>query len=83
MNFIYGVLGTVLVLAVFGAGFFAGWKTNGKVGAERAEVHAETPSERERRELIEEQKAFQQLLSYNINDAYGLNAPPGAETEDR
>ena len=64
-----GVLSFVLVAAVFSGGVFVGWKLRGE------KLRPSTPEElgmEERERLINEQKAFRDLLNYNAGMAYGI-----------
>jgi len=72
-NVIYGALGVLAVLGLLALGFFMGWKARvlwvkHTVQAVRAEV-----TEQERRALEAEQKAFDGLMNYNMETAYGMN----------
>ena len=67
---IYSMLGAVLILASFAAGW--------AVGARRAPKHApELPAETERERLLAEQRAFRALMRYSPETAYGEAAPDG------
>jgi hypothetical protein len=70
---LYGALGAVLVLLLFGLGVFAGYKIRVKIEAHEASKlpPPATPEEEERRRLIEDNKAFRTLANYNADMAYG------------
>ena len=71
--FVYGVLGMLFTIALFAGGVFLGWhlrirfvhKTNAAVKSEL--------SEKEKREAREAAKAFDTLVNYNPDVAYGIN----------
>lgn len=72
-NVIFGALGVLLVLGLLALGFFMGWKgwelwTRHTTRAVEQEI-----SEQERRAFLAQQKAFDDLLGYNAETAYGLN----------
>lgn len=68
-----GALGAVLALLLFGAGVYVGVKGNGRLFETAADkVHTETIAEEERRRLIEDQRAFQTLVNYSPDMAYGF-----------
>ena len=69
---LYGALGVLLVLGLFGLGFFMGWKGRMFWQKHTAKAVATELSEQERRELRAEQEAFRQVLNYNVDTAYGL-----------
>ena len=79
MSAVWGFLGALAALAVFGGGVFTGWRLRG--AAVRGRV--EQPGESERRRLKEEQEAFRRVQNYTVEDAYGMNAavPSGGGTE--
>ena len=72
-NFIFGAVGAVTVVALIALGVFIGWKANNAFRAHSNRVAAEEASEEERRQLIADQRAFESMLSYNQDTAYGLN----------
>lgn len=68
-----GALGAVLALLLFGAGVYVGIKGQGRIFEISAhKTHTETPAEAERRRLIEDQRAFQTLMNYSPDMAYGF-----------
>ena len=69
---IYGALGTLAVLALLTLGVFIGWKANNSFRIHSTRVAAEEASEEERRQLLAEQKAFESMLNYNPETAYGM-----------
>ncbi len=70
---IYGALGTLTVLGLLTLGVFIGWKANNAFRKHSNRVAAEEASEEERRQLIAEQRAFESMLNYNPDTAYGMN----------
>lgn len=70
---LFGAAGAVIALGLVALGFFIGWKAGPAWRAHTARVRAQEASEEERRQLIEEQQAFRNLLGYNTDTAYGLN----------
>lgn len=69
----YGAAGALTVLILLAVGACIGWKANDaleKRGSKRAAVEA---TEEQRRQLAAQQKAFEDMLSYNQDTAYGTN----------
>ena len=84
LNIVYGALGMILVLLLFAAGMYVGYKLNARKVADEA-VKArkpETPAEAERRRLIEDQNAFRQMMGYSAEVAYGMTSAKDFEVED-
>lgn len=69
---LYGALGVLLVLALVAAGFVGGWSAARAWMRHTKRAAAAEASEEERRALIQEQKAFETMLNYNSDRAYGL-----------
>lgn len=74
INILYGALGALGVLALMGVSFLIGWKANNAFHKHSAAVVAEEASEEERRQLIAQQKAFEDMINYNVDMAYGMSA---------
>ena len=72
-NFIFGAVGALAVVALVAVGVFIGWKANDAFRAHSNRVAAEEASEEERRQLIADQRAFECMLNYNQDTAYGMN----------
>ena len=72
-NFILGAVGALVVVALIAIGVFVGWQANNAFRAHSTRVAAEEASEEERRQLLAEQRAFESMLNYNQDTAYGLN----------
>ncbi len=72
INALYGALGAILVLLLFAAGVYTGCRLYAKARdtEEARRPKAEPPEETERRQLIADQRAFRQLMSYNADVAY-------------
>lgn len=70
---IYGALGTLAVLALLALGVFIGWKANTSFRTHSTRAAAEEASEEELRQLKAEQKAFESMLNYNQDTAYGMS----------
>lgn len=69
----YGAEGTLAVLGLLALGFFSGWKANNafvKYSRKRAAAEA---TEEQRRQLAAQQQAFEEMLNYNQDIAYGMN----------
>ena len=66
-------------MALFGGGFLAGWKARGAMSRAK-EPSEESPDERETRRAEAEDDAFQKLMSYSVETAYGLNREGRIET---
>ena len=69
---ICGALGALLVLGLLTLGFFMGWR--GRQARENGpeQGDGEGCTEQERMELREQQRAFEGMLNYNADVAYGL-----------
>ena len=71
--FILGAAGTLAVLGLVSLGAFLGWKAQ-ELFRQKA---LQEVDEEERRRIMEEQRAFSTMMSYNADTAYGLDG--GAE----
>lgn len=72
-NVIYGALGVLLVLGLIALGFFMGWKARVLWVQHTHRAVAAELTEQEKRDLKAEQKAFDGLMNYNVETAYGMN----------
>ena len=72
-NVILGALGVLLVLLLLAIGFFMGWRARVLWVRHTHRAVAEELTEQEKRALKAEQKAFDGLLNYNMETAYGMN----------
>lgn len=70
---LYGALGTIGVLALMALGFWAGWKARIAWTEHTRQAAVSEATEEERRQLRAEQKAFEGMLNYNPETAYGMN----------
>ena len=70
MEFLLGALGALAVMGVLVLGAIIGWKAHARFAAPKVAP----PTTDERRKLEEENKAFQQLMQYNADVAYGLHS---------
>lgn len=73
MNFIFGALGVLLVLGLLALGFFIGWKARILWRTHTTRAVRQELTEQERLAFEAQQKAFDDLLSYNVETAYGMN----------
>lgn len=67
--FLLGAAGMLAVLGLLSLGAFLGWKARGKFRP----PSAQEISEEERRRFEAEQQAFQSIMGYNADTAYGMN----------
>lgn len=73
MTFFYGVLGMLLTLVLFAGGVVLGWHLRIKYQDKtKAAVHFEL-SEQEKKRQKEDAQAFDQLVNYGPEIAYGLH----------
>lgn len=70
---IYGALGMLAVLGLLAAGAAIGWKARGAWQEHARKAVAKEATEEERKQLAEEQRAFEGMLNYNLEQAYGMN----------
>lgn len=78
MYLVYGAVGTLAVLSLLSLGFFIGWKANDAFVKQSRLRAAEEATEDQKRMLLAQQQAFESMLNYNIETAYGMG---GAEFE--
>lgn len=77
--FIYGVVGALLVLGLLTGGFFLGWRAKG-IAIEKAKKEVEQQySEKELKTMRDNMQAFDQMLAYSVDQAYGINTEPNVE----
>lgn len=79
---IYGVLGALLGLAVCGGCVWLGWRARGKFTERLHQTSEQELGEREREMLIEQQRAFQALMNYSPEIAYGTEPQDGRRDEE-
>jgi predicted negative regulator of RcsB-dependent stress response len=68
INFLIGAAGMLAVLGLLVLGAFFGWKARERFQAKAVQE----VSEAERRRFEAEQQAFESMLNYNVDTAYGL-----------
>ena len=69
---LYGALGVLAVLGLLVLGAFLGWRGHGAWLEHTRRSARQEATEEERRALIADQRAFENMLSYNTDTAYGL-----------
>lgn len=70
---IYGALGMLAVLGLLVGGAAIGWRARGAWQERARQAVAKEATEEERRQLMEQQRAFEGMLNYNVEQAYGMN----------
>lgn len=80
------LIGAVVALLIL-ASFFAGAAVGVKLGRKMAEPRpssgsTEEPSEEERRRIMEDQRAFEDLLHYNTDIVYKLRTDLGGDMNE-
>ena len=73
MEYVYGFLGALSCLLLWGGGFLLGWAAH----KHRRCVTAERLTEKEQHRIKEEQEAWHRLHNYSVEDAYRLHAREG------
>lgn len=69
MEFLMGAVGALVCMAFAMGGFCAAWRLYPR-------LHTAAPealTTEQRQQLKEQQEAFQTLLNYSVEDAYGMN----------
>lgn len=69
---LYGAVGVLAALGLLGLGFFAGWKARKLWQEHTRRAAVQEASEEERRRLEAEQRAFEGLMGYSPETAYGI-----------
>ena len=69
MEFILGIVGAMLAVALFSLGVFLGWRFCEKFNRR---VTAEKLTEEQQRQLKAEAEAWKQLHNYSVEDAYQI-----------
>ena len=81
---VYGAVGMLAVLVLLAAGAILGWRANDAFGRYSARRAAEEATEEQLHRLAAQQQAFESMLCYNQDTAYGLQsgltAVEGGET---
>lgn len=70
---LYGAVGVIVVLLLLCFGFLLGWKARVAWVKHTRRAAADEATEEELRNLKAEQKAFEGMLNYNLETAYGMN----------
>ena len=70
---IYGAAGALAVMGVLAAGIHIGWKAADLTEKYRRSSAAGQETEEQRRQLKAQQQAFESMLSYNTDTAYGID----------
>ena len=78
MSLIYGAVGMLAVLVLLAVGGFLGWKATRMFDRYRRERAEEEITQEQRRQLVAQQQAFEEMLRYNQDTAYGMAAGFGA-----
>lgn len=71
---IYGAAGALTVFMLVTAGFLTGWKSAEMFRKRGADSTAEEATEEQLRQLAAQQQAFESMLSYNAETAYGVDS---------
>lgn len=69
---LYGAGGTLAVLGLLACGFFIGWRSNDAFSRHSRQRAAEEATEEQRRQLMAQQQAFEDMLGYNAETAYNM-----------
>ena len=78
MGFLTGMAGAALCMVLFGGGFLAGWKVRDALLRMR-EPSAQSPDDKETRRIKAETEAYQNMMNYSVETAYGLNKKKGID----
>ena len=81
ISLIYGALGMLTVLGLLFVGAFLGWKFTRYFDRCQRERGAEEITQEQRRQLAAQQQAFEEMLRYNQDTAYGMAVGFGAMQE--
>ena len=71
VNIVYGALGVIAVLGLLGLGFFMGWNARVKWVDHTTRAVSVEINEQQKRDLEAQQRAFETMMSYNQEVAYG------------
>ena len=74
---VYGAAGVLAVLGLLTLGAFIGWRANDAVASLGGKRAAEEVTEEQRRQFLAQQQAFEDMLHYNQDTAYGVNKALG------
>ena len=71
MNMVYGAVGVIAVLLLLFTGAIIGWKVRIAFEEHNRKVIRQELTEEERRKFQAEQEAFDAMINYNVDMAYG------------
>ena len=74
---LWGVFGTLLTLGIIAGAFLCGWKANDIYRSKMVRAEARALSDKEKQRQKEDAEAFQQLLDYSVEVAYGMKPGNG------
>lgn len=74
---LWGVFGTLLTLGIIVGAFVCGWKANDVYRKKMVRAEARALSDKEKQRQKEDAEAFQQLLDYSAEVAYGIKPANG------
>lgn len=69
----YGALGVIAVLVLLGIGAVLGWTLKSTYDAHTRKVAEDTRTDEQKRQFKEDQEAFEAMMHYNTDIAYGLD----------
>lgn len=69
----YGACGVIAVLMLLCIGAVLGWKLRGTYDLHTRRIAEDTRTEAQKQQFREEQEAFESMMSYNVDMAYGLD----------
>lgn len=78
-----GAAGALAVLALLTAGFCLGWKARGWAKLRQGKIAEKEATMEERRSIMEEQKAFREIMNYNTETAYGMRGRQPEEVDSQ
>lgn len=73
---IYGAVGVVAVLLLLFGGAFLGWKLHAKYIAHKNRIVREELTEEQRQKFAADQAAWEAMMNYSTETAYGLTNDP-------
>lgn len=79
----YGALGVLVVLGLLSAGFFIGWRSRVLWMKHTTRAVRQELSEQEKQAFEAQRKAFDGLMGYNAEVAYGLAGDPNEFAQER
>ena len=70
---IYGALGVLTVLLLFFGGAFLGWHLHTRYLAHNHKIIREELTDEQKRKFAADQAAWDAMMNYSVETAYGLN----------